>query len=325
MALTVDAGSNRQSRSRDIAGRQRRAVRLRRALSYENPSFGYLLNAPAIFAIGLLVAYPIIDSAWISLHHYNLMQPRAFAFVGLANFAAILASREFWAALVVTAEFTGLALVLLTLLGVGGALLLSAPFPGRTALRLLILIPWAIPPVVNGLMWQWIYDPKVGVLNGLLKALGLIRHYQGWLSAPAGALIALVSAHVWSMFPLAVILLLGALARIPDELYDAARIDGSGELGLFRHVTLPWLAQPLLVVLIIETMYALHAFDVIYVLTSGGPGTATTTLTWQTFLTTFENLNFGRGDAYAWLISLITVGLSAVYFQALYHRGEFEA
>lgn len=127
------------------------------------------------------------------------------------------------------------------------------------------------------------------------------------------------------MFPLAVILLTGALQRIPGELYDAARIDGSGELGLFRHVTLPWLAQPLLVVLIIETMYALHAFDLIYVLTSGGPGAATTTLTWQTFITTFENLDFGLGDAYAWLISLITVGLSVIYFRALYHRGEFEA
>jgi len=325
MAVTAEAGSSRQRGWREIAGRRQRPLRMRRALSYENPSFAYLLNAPAIFAIGLLVVFPIIDSAWLSLHHYDLMQPRTFAFVGFANFAAILGSSEFWAAFVVTAEFTCFALVLLTLLGVGGALLLSTPFPGRGVLRVLILIPWAIPPVVNGLMWQWIYDPKVGVLNGLLKALGLISHYQGWLSEPTGALIALVSAHVWSMFPLAVILLAGSLARIPEELYDAARIDGSGEIGLFRHVTLPWLAQPLLVVLIIETVYALHAFDVIYVLTSGGPGTATTTLTWQTFLTTFQNLNFGRGDAYAWLISLITVGLSVIYFQALYHRGEFEA
>jgi ABC-type sugar transport system permease subunit len=325
MAPTVAAGSNRINGLHGGLGRRRGVFGLRRLLTYESTSFAYVLNAPSIAAIAILVAFPIVDSAWISLHHYNLMRPHVFAFVGLGNFLQILASAEFWAALLVTAEFTSLAVVLVSLLGVGGALLLSSPFPGRAVLRVLILIPWAIPPVVNGLMWQWIYDPKVGVLNGLLKALGVIGHYQGWLSSSSGALLALVSAHVWSMFPLAVILLTGALQRIPGELYDAARIDGSDELGLFRHVTLPWLAQPLLVVLIIETMYALHAFDVIYVLTSGGPGTATTTLTWQTYITTFENLDFGLGDAYAWLISLLTVGLSVIYFRALYHRGEFEA
>ena len=138
------------------------------SVAYERASFAYVLNAPSIAAIAVLVAFPIVNSAWISLHHYNLMRPHAFAFVGLDNFLHILASREFWAALLVTAEFTSLALVLLTLLGVGGALLLNAPFPGRAGLRILILIPWAIPPVVNGLMWQWIYDPKVGALNGLL-------------------------------------------------------------------------------------------------------------------------------------------------------------
>ena len=310
---------------RDGSDRRRGAFGLRRAFAHEQISFAYLLNAPSIIALSVLVAFPVLDSAWISLHHYNLMQPRRFAFVGLDNFVTVLASREFWAALVVTAKFTSLSVVLVSLVGLGGALLLSTPFPGRAFLRVVIFVPWAIPPVVNGLMWQWIYDPKVGVLNGLLKSLGLISHYQGWLSSPSGALIALVCAHVWSMFPLAVILLTGALQRIPGELYDAARIDGSGEPGLFRHVTLPWLAQPLLVVLIIETMYALHTFDVIYVLTSGGPGTATTTLTWQTFITTFENLDFGIGDTYAWLISLITIALSAIYFRALYHRGEFEA
>lgn len=292
---------------------------------YNRPAFAYLLNFPSLLVICVLVVIPIAQSGWLSLHHYSLMQPNAYRFVGLQNFATILSSSDFWTAFLVTAEFTALALVFLTVLGVGGALLLSTPFPGRSVLRVLILIPWAIPPVVNGLMWQWIYDPKVGVLNGLLKAMGAISHYQGWLSFPSGALIALVSAHVWSMFPLAVILLAGAVQRIPGELYEAARIDGCTERGLFRHVTLPWLAQPLLVVLIIETVFALHAFDVIYVLTSGGPGTSTTTLSWLTFTTTFENFDFGMGNAYAWLISLITICLSVVYFSVLYRRGEFEA
>src|SRR5436309_3188311 len=179
--------------------------------------------------------------------------------------------------------------------------------------------------VVNGLMWQWIYDAKVGALNGLLVSLGLLAGYRGWLSDPTSALLALVTAHVWNALPLAVILLLAALQSIPAELYDAGHVDGSAGWRLFRHVTLPWLAQPLLVVLILQTMLAVRVFDLIYVLTAGGPGTATTTLVWQTYLTPFDSLDFGLGNAYAYPVSLITLGLALLYFHLLYGRGEFEA
>jgi ABC-type sugar transport system permease subunit len=121
-----------------------------------------------------------------------------------------------------------------------------------------------------------------------------------------------------------VILLLAALQRIPTELYEAARIDGAGHFQLFRYVTLPWLSGALLVVLILQTLSAIRAFDVIYVLTAGGPGTATTTLTWKTYLVTFESLDFGQGNAYAWVVSLITLAFALVYFRLLYRRGEFE-
>jgi multiple sugar transport system permease protein len=205
------------------------------------------------------------------------------------------------------------------------ALLLNEPFPGRGFVRTVALVPWAIPPVVNGLMWQWIYDAKVGALNGLLVGLRILPAYRGWLSNQTDALLALVTAHVWNALPLGVILLLAALQTIPAELYDAGRADGSSAWQLFRHVTLPWLAQPLLVVLVLQTMLAIRVFDVIYVLTSGGPGTSTTTLVWQTYLTTFDSLDFGLGNAYAYTVSLITLGLALVYFHLLYRRGEFEA
>jgi multiple sugar transport system permease protein len=155
-------------------------------------------------------------------------------------------------------------------------------------------------------------------------SLGLIEEYRGWLSTPASALLALVFADVWNLMPLAVILLLAALQRIPSELYEAARMDGASALQLFRYVTLPWVSQTLLVVLILQTMSAIRAFDVIYVLTAGGPGDATTTLTWQTYLTTFDSLDFGRGNAYAWLVSLLTLGLALAYFRVLFRRGDFE-
>jgi multiple sugar transport system permease protein len=300
-------------------GKRRSASRL------SEPSFAFLLNAPALLAIVLLVGYPIVYSAWLSLHRYNLARPRLFRFIGVENYAALLAAEEFWAALRITLVFTALAVAVVVVLAILIALLLHEPFPGRGLVRTLVLVPWAIPPVVNGLMWQWIYDAKVGALNGLLVSVGVLAGYRGWLSDPTSALLALVTAHVWNAVPLAVILLLAALQAIPAELYAAARVDGGGGWRLFQHVTLPWLAQPLLVVLILQTMLAIRVFDVIYVLTAGGPGTATTTLVWQTYLTTFDSLDFGLGNAYAYTVSLITLGLALLYFHLLYRRGEFEA
>src|SRR5262245_3339583 len=286
--------------------------------------FAFLLNAPGLIVIVVLVGYPIAYSAWVSLHKYSLKRPRVFDFVGLTNYLAILQSNEFWSALWITVVFTTLVVTLVSAIGLLIALLLNEEFPGSGVVRTLILLPWAIPPVVNGLMWQWIYDSKVGALNGLLTSLGLIGEYRGWLSTPLSALLALAFADVWNAVPLAVILLLAALQRIPGELYDAARVDGGTPLQLFRHVTFPWLAQPLLIVLILQTLSAIRAFDIIYVLTAGGPGTATTTLTWKTFLTTFDSLDFGLGNAYAYTVSIITLCLALGYFRVLYRRGDFE-
>ena len=293
-------------------------------IGYERPLFAYFLNAPSLIAIFLLAGYPILYSAWISLHKYNLKRPKIFEFVGLDNYAYLLESPEFWSSLWITVQFTVLVVTAVIVLGVCVALLLHRPFPGRAILRTLILLPWAIPPVVNGLMWQWIYDSKIGALNGLLVSLGLISEYRGWLSDPTSALLALAFADVWNVLPLAVILLLAALQKIPEELYEAARVDGAGAFQAFWFVTFPWLAQTLLVVLILQTLSAIRAFDVIYVLTAGGPGTATTTLVWKTYLTTFENLDFGLGNAYAYAVSLITFGFALVYFRVLYRRGDFE-
>jgi multiple sugar transport system permease protein len=301
-------------------GRQRRG-----RIGYDRAGFAFLLNLPSLVAIALLAGYPILYSAWISLHQYSLRRPNRFRFVGLQNYLDIIRTPEFWSALRITAEFTLLVVALVVILGMMIALLLNCRFPGCGIVRTLILVPWAIPPVVNGMMWQWIYDPKVGALNGLLKSLGLIEVYQGWLSTPTSALLSVVWADVWNTVPLAIILLLAALQRIPRDLYDAGRVDGARPLQLFRYITLPWLAEPLLVVLILQTMSAIRAFDVIYVLTAGGPGTATTTLTWKTYLTTFDSLDFGHGNAYAYIVSLMTLVLALVYFKILYRHGEFEA
>src|SRR5262249_9565770 len=138
-------------------------------------------------------------------------------------YLAILQSDEFWSALWVSVVFTTIVLTLVCRMGLLIALLLNEEFPGSGLFRTLILLPWAIPPVVNGLMWQWIYDAKVGALNGLLVSLHVMPAYRGWLSSPTDALLALVTAHVWNALPLAVILLLAALPALPAQLYDAGR------------------------------------------------------------------------------------------------------
>ena len=286
------------------------------------PFLAFMLNTPAIGLLLLLVLYPIAYSFWLSLHAYNLRKPRQFEFIGLDNYADILTSAAFWHAARVTFVFSlgsiGLTVVLGTLL----ALLLNERWPGRGVLRAVALIPWAIPPVVNGLVWQWMLEGRHGLLNYVFQSIGLIDSYQAWLSYPETALPALVVAQVWNHVPFVAIVILAALQTVPDELYESSRIDGANVFHRFYFVTLPWLSHALLLVLITQTMVALRTFDIIYVLTGGGPGDATTVLAWLTYVTTFSYTDFGKGNAYAYTIAIITLVLSIVYIRVLWKRGE---
>jgi multiple sugar transport system permease protein len=288
------------------------------------PSLAFILNAPAVCVILLLVAYPILHSFYLSLHRWNLKRPKIFSFIWFGNYAHILSSPEFWDALRVTAIFAFLSVAGILVLGTGMALVLNEEFRGRGLVRSLVLVPWAIPPVVNGLMWQWILNSKAGILNGLLVAVGAIHEYRAWFLDSATAILMLVVAHVWNNVPFAVIVLLAALQTIPAELYDAAQVDRAGAWQRFRHVTLPWLIHPILIIMILQTMTAFRVFDLVYVLTGGGPGDATTVIALLTFRTAFDYLDIGRGNAYAYIIALITLSLAAIYLRALYARGEIK-
>jgi multiple sugar transport system permease protein len=281
------------------------------------------MNAPAVAIILVLIAYPLADAFWTSLHRFNLKRPNVFPFVGLQNYVDLVTGEQFLHSLSVTMTFTVLAVSLVMALGLGLAVLLNERFVGRALLRSLLLIPWAIPPVASGMMWRWILDGKVGAFNGVLAALGISHAYFGWLSNPDTALLAIVGAHVWNTMPLAGLVLLAALQSVPHELYDAAKVDGASVLGRFKAVTLPWLVQPLMTVLILETLLAFRVFDLVYVLTSGGPGDATTVLSWLTYQTAFTYLDLGRGNAYAFLMALAVGLLTVVYIRLLARRGSF--
>jgi multiple sugar transport system permease protein len=286
--------------------------------------FPYALNLPAMVLLFGLVAYPVGLSFWVSLHRMNLRRPNVFPFVGLENYSTALGSNEFLGALGVTLKFAAASVLLILAGALALALLLHVESKGRAVLRALVLVPWAIPPIVNATVWQLIFDSHIGAFNGLLLQLGLIDHYRSWLTDPDIALLVVILAHVWNHVPMATIILLAALQAIPRELYEAAVVDQATRWRSFRHITLPWLFRPILVVMILQTMAALRAFDLFYVLTGGGPGNSTTVLAWLTYQISFVYLNIGLGSAYSYVIMLITFAVALFYIRGLYTRGELE-
>ncbi len=286
------------------------------------PFLAFVLNSPAILLLLLLVFYPIVYSLWLSLHEYNLRRPRQVEFIGIGNYIEIFSSPQFWSATRTTVMFSIGSIGLTVLLGTLLALLLNEKWPGRGLLRAIALIPWAIPPVVNGLVWQWLFEGQNGLVNHILVSLGFIDSYQAWLAQPSTALPALVIAQVWNHVPFVAIVMLAALQTIPGELYDASKVDGANVFQRFFYVTFPWLSHSLLLVLITQTMVALRTFDIVYVLTGGGPGDSTTVIAWLTYVTTFSFTDFGKGNAYAYIIALVTMTLSVFYIRMLWKRGE---
>jgi len=284
--------------------------------------FAYFLNAPAIALLVALVAYPIVDAFWLSLHRYNLRRPEIFDFVALQNYVDVVTSDLFPGSLWVTLVFTFWSTVGVLVLALGAALVANEKTPEQPILRALILLPWAMPGVVTALMWKWIFHPQAGALNGLLYSLGAIPKYRSWLMSPDSSYLSIITANVWNTLPFSVLVLLAALQAIPSELYDAAKVDGAGAVGRFRFVTLPWLIHPILIVLIVQALGGIRIFEIIYLLTGGGPGNASTTLGFATYVTSFVSTDIGRGNAWAYTIALLTLLIAIVYMRLLYGRGD---
>lgn len=287
-------------------------------------TFAYLLNAPAILLLLGLVAYPIVDAFWLSLHRYNLRRPDVYSFVGLQNYVDVFSSDLFPTSLSVTLLFTFWSTIGVLVLAMGAALVANEKTPEQPILRALMLLPWAMPGVVTALMWKWIFHPTAGALNGLLYSLGLIPAYRSWLMAPDTSYLSIITANVWNTMPFSVLVLLAALQGIPSEMYDAAKVDGAGAIGRFRYVTLPWLIHPILIVLIVQALGGIRIFEIIYLLTGGGPGNASTTLGFATYITSFVSTDIGRGNAWAYTVAILTLIIAIFYMKLLYGRGEIK-
>jgi multiple sugar transport system permease protein len=279
--------------------------------------YPYASVLPALLVIVLFTIYPVFYAVRISFYQYILTKPNSHPFVGLKNFHDVITSYYFKNSLINTSIYTLASVTGVIIFGLTVALLLNTKIRSVNALKIIILLPWAIPAVVAGLMWKWILNSDFGILNGILYSLGAIESYIPFLADPILAKISLIMAHIWKEGPLAAIFILAGLQLIPDEFYDAAKIDGGGGVLVFRFITLPLLRPILLVVLVYETMTAFLTFDIVYVLTGGGPADSTALISWFAYAEIFKFLNLGAGIALSIIIALMTLILIILYMRAL--------
>ncbi|WP_329609795.1 carbohydrate ABC transporter permease [Paracoccus benzoatiresistens] len=273
------------------------------------------LLSPAVLVTLAIVFFPMVQTAWMSLHEYVLFRPKNFDWVGLQNYLNVFQDEVFWISLRHTVLWIAITVPAQALLGLATALLLNQQFPWRPIARALIIIPWALPSVVIALMWAWIYDSNYGILNDLLLRIGILEASIPWLANPDTALYAIILTLTWQGFPFFAVMILAGLQSIPRSYYEAASLDGASPLRQFWHITLPGISGVLFTAILLRTIWVANSMDVIFVMTGGGPGYSTYTLPLYAFLEARTNLNFGYGSALAMTFTLLLLGIVILYLK----------
>ncbi|HTV11585.1 MAG TPA: sugar ABC transporter permease [Acidimicrobiales bacterium] len=281
----------------------------------------YVMIAPLVVFIGALAIYPtVLTVIEAFVHNDPLTGPNHFA--GFANFTDVFNNPEVRQSMVNTGWYALFGVVLTVGLGTVVALLLQRPFRGRGVILAIIVLPWALPGVVEGVIWSWIYNPTTGVLNSVLKSLHLIGQYQLFIGSHQVETILLIAlVQAWQITPLAALIVLAALQSIPDELYEAASVDGASWYRVISRVTLP-LVRPALAIATVEALVmSLNIFDQVYVLNANS--TTGSSLMSTTYFITFQDLNFGDGYALSLLATVVTVVLAVGIVKLLYRKVEY--
>jgi ABC-type sugar transport system permease subunit len=294
----------------------------RLTLSQQDSRTAWLMILPSLLVILGVTLQPIISTFILSFFNApaGIAQPRIF--IGLENYIGLLKDATFWQTVGRTLYFTTVSVGLELLIGLGIAQLIQSKPPLWQFLRFSLIIPWAVPTVVNAAMWRWIYNPDFGALNGVLSAFGLIQNYQTWLASPFRAMNLVILADLWHTMPFVALILQAAMATIPEDLDEAAAVDGASAIQRFLRIRLPLLRPAILVALVIRTVEAFRVFDVVYIITQGGPAFGTMTISYLTYLNTFAYGKQGMGAALSFMISLITLILAIVYIRFLYQPEE---
>lgn len=282
-------------------------------------AFAIALILPGLALLVAVVLYPLAASLVTAFFEQSLVVPGR-SFVGLENIRGIL-NGDFWQILRQTLIFTVGATVLPFVIGLALALALNTNIRGRSILRGLLLFPWLVPAVVVSFLWMWIFNANYGLANGLLESIGLIDQPQAWLADPGSAMTALIIAKSWASFPWMMVMLLAGLQTVPPELHEAAEVDGAGAIRRFRSVTVPHLKGIIGIVVLLEFIWNFQHFDMIFVMTGGGPAGKTNTFATRVYETAFHGFDLGRAGAYG-LLWMAILSVLVVLYVRFSEKGE---
>jgi multiple sugar transport system permease protein len=276
---------------------------------------GYSYLVPAALCMLATVVVPIGLAIKMSLYNDVLYKPQEYHFIGLGNYLRMVDDPVFWLSLWNSVVWVFGSVVLQFVAGFAAALLLHQAFRGRALVRTLTLLPWIIPGVVVGLIWEWLYQPNYGVINDLLLKAGWMQDRVAWLSSPDLAMGAVVFTNVWRGIPFFAIMLLAGLQAIPDELYEAAHVDGAGVVSRFWHITIPLLRPIIVVATATRIIWTFNYADLIFVMTGGGPANATQITSTYTLMQAYANLDFGYAGALSVVLLLVMLAFTAAYLR----------
>lgn len=280
-------------------------------------SLPYLLLLPAVTVVALVVAGPIIQSIGYSFQAYNLRELDLVRFIGLGNYRRALTDVMFWRAARATLIWVGVVLPVQFVLGMAIATLMNRAFKGRTVLRSLVLLPWIIPSTVVALLWRWLLDGNLGVVNDILIRIGVIDVGIPWLNQPNTAMAAVVIAMIWHGMPFFALMLLAALQAVPAELYEAANLDGASIWQRFRFVTWPTIIATIRTTTLLRVIWLANSIEVIWIMTVGGPNFATSTLPVVTFFEATRGLDYGFASAVSILLTLALMVVVLLYLRQM--------
>jgi multiple sugar transport system permease protein len=281
----------------------------------ERQILGWLFVAPAIVLVVVLVLYPMVHGFQQSIESGGFLFGEKPGYVGLRNYKDVLNDPVSRDAMRHTLEYVVLAVVLEMVLGIFVAVTLHRVFRGRGFVLAVLILPWALPSVVSGVLWRRVFDPDNGLLNSLLMQLHIISEPHVWLASGRGAIVWITLVHVWGVLPLVSLIFLAGLQSIPEEVYSASAVDGAGPFRQFRHITLPLLRPSMAIALTVGTLLAIAIFDEIYVL--NGTALNTRSILIQVYNTTFAQADFAHGTALAFLLAAVTAVFGGLYALAL--------
>lgn len=282
---------------------------------------GAVYTVPVMMIMGALVLVPLVFTVIDSFYRVDPMRAGT-PFVGLKNYIALFRDANVLQSWSNTLTFVAMTVALQSVLGLAAALLLNRVRFGRSILLAALVLPWCLPPVVNAVVWNWIFNPSYGVLNAILKNIGLIEENRVWFNDRLTALFMIATVHGWRMMPLTAIILLAALQSVPRDLYEAARIDGAGPIGLFRLVTLPLISGGFAIALSQSTVFAFNMFDEAWIL--NGTSLDTRSIIIQVYMSAFQSLKFSYGMALSVLAMLASLIISAVYVIRVYSETRYD-